>query len=1332
MKKHLIYIFILIPIFVLSNNVVHAPSAEVASLEKYIDMPVGTFTGIPDINIPIYEINANGIKVPINLSYHATAFNPNEHPGWVGMNWSLNAGGCISRSVKGVPDDWVIWEYYRTDKNIFRCMYFDSMYHEYFGSDKTYFHGYEGELADKENDVFYFNFLGYSGKFVFDINANKPVILNNVNNLKIVVDKELHLDEFLHLNELNTTMPAKVLSISGFEIVDSRGFRYHFGGIEADKLTNVSRSTSIGAGLPYEERRIQTDSWHIDKIIDPYGNVLVTFDYECGNWEDFCKPSSGYDKKQMAYFSNFSHSNALEDTEGDNAQITHMGSINVIYPCYLNKINFPSGSIEFQSSKSIQLKHNLFTMMLGMQLNPNDYLSDPTYDKICNYLAPQIDVKNTLNNEYDFTLVEWRKLDKILIKNKQSTLKTFDFNYTENKYERLRLLKLQEKDKPPYLMDYNDLTNRFLLGETSDRVYEKNIVDYGDNRIDQWGYYNGVVKSINQYWEPAYHISKQKSMKPDFNLYLSNSNANYNNAYYVYSFYQKVWNLISAPAPMQSTSELEDDAIRLGYSNYPASFKNCVLNGRLVDEYGHNVPVSIDLLDRLYDFCSAKGVTIYDYEIEGKLSMTDGERDDFYSFRDWVEDLVKNYSDHYQGRWDSANNQRLVSFEAGNKNYCLKRLYLPTGGYNEYIFEPHDVDWVVNRDNNGEMLMEKVTPFVEEIKSEYNKAKVGGLRIKQLNVYSGDSLQLSKRYLYDMGVLNGFPRLLINTTCGETYMSKEVSDYSYTFGITNFIYFSTNSLIPLSSNGTSQHIAYSKVEELIQNNTVDGFNGKVVNYYQNFKNHSDLYSESELSNKKDENLDVCEEYSIKTCILSPYVVPDLSFEHERGKIINKKIFSDKNILVSEEDYKYEYFETTEVFLAKQGKYKYYTYADHNDGNNNYLDKYKFPVYIMHYTNFPLQIPVATHRLTQKTNKLYFDNETVETVEEMSYTTLENYSLLDRTNTYSSKGDEYSTDYYYFFRSSSDNNVYKTMLNKHMISEPTLVLSKTNHKLTDASYKTYTLNNSGNVFLNKTYRLKSLNIPNIYEGFYPSINSLDSTNWEEILRIDKYDNRGNILQYRDNHNIPYSCVWDNSGSNLLAQIKNYEYDNIGNNVLKDIKLLGNYTSNLSLTHIDGLKTLNENIRNFLPATSFITTYTHYPLVGITSQTDPNNTSNFYSYDGSNRLKYVKNNDGNIINQYTYNYDFSPIAYTEDNETVNGNISVQRSDFEFGASGSIGRIIYTADMQPKVTVSDNWITIDRISHNLVCFTVASSSTNRQGTIVLSIGGVSETITIIQTVE
>ncbi|MBY0427195.1 MAG: hypothetical protein K2Q22_16290, partial [Cytophagales bacterium] len=81
------------------------PSPNSASFAQYSETPVNLYTGIPGIAIPIYTLSSKSLNVPISLSYHASGNRVDDIPGWVGLGWTLNAGGGITRVVKGLPDE---------------------------------------------------------------------------------------------------------------------------------------------------------------------------------------------------------------------------------------------------------------------------------------------------------------------------------------------------------------------------------------------------------------------------------------------------------------------------------------------------------------------------------------------------------------------------------------------------------------------------------------------------------------------------------------------------------------------------------------------------------------------------------------------------------------------------------------------------------------------------------------------------------------------------------------------------------------------------------------------------------------------------------------------------------------------------------------------------------------------------------------------------------------------------------------------------------------------------------------------------------------------------
>ena len=51
---------------------------------------------------------------------------------------------------------------------------------------------------------------------------------------------------------------------------------------------------------------------------------------------------------------------------------------------------------------------------------------------------------------------------------------------------------------------------------------------------------------------------------------------------------------------------------------------------------------------------------------------------------------------------------------------------------------------------------------------------------------------------------------------------------------------------------------------------------------------------------------------------------------------------------------------------------------------------------------------------------------------------------------------------------------------------------------------------------------------------------------------------------------------------------------------------------------------------------VTTYTYDPLIGITSMTNPKGYTISYEYDEFNRLKHVKDQNGNLLSKNEYKY------------------------------------------------------------------------------------------------
>ena len=73
-----------------------SPSPTAANLGKYGDTPVTYYTGLPNVSIPIFNVTGNTLSVPVTLTYNYSGMQPLQKASWVGLGWSIQAGGVIT------------------------------------------------------------------------------------------------------------------------------------------------------------------------------------------------------------------------------------------------------------------------------------------------------------------------------------------------------------------------------------------------------------------------------------------------------------------------------------------------------------------------------------------------------------------------------------------------------------------------------------------------------------------------------------------------------------------------------------------------------------------------------------------------------------------------------------------------------------------------------------------------------------------------------------------------------------------------------------------------------------------------------------------------------------------------------------------------------------------------------------------------------------------------------------------------------------------------------------------------------------------------------------
>lgn len=188
--------------FTQENSIIQA-SPTVAELGKYGKIPVSYYTGQPNINIPLYTIKCGALELPLSLSYMASGIKVDQIASWVGLGWSLNAGGIIQCNIIGGSDLAT-----QIPQNIFTV---DPSNGQIVSpSPMPIYQDFRGEL---EPDIYSFNFCGYHGQFIIDKDLNVQ-LLNS--------DKKLIKINYHRVNSLLTT----------FQIIDNAGIIYNFDQVE--------------------------------------------------------------------------------------------------------------------------------------------------------------------------------------------------------------------------------------------------------------------------------------------------------------------------------------------------------------------------------------------------------------------------------------------------------------------------------------------------------------------------------------------------------------------------------------------------------------------------------------------------------------------------------------------------------------------------------------------------------------------------------------------------------------------------------------------------------------------------------------------------------------------------------------------------------------------------------------------------------------------------------------------------------------------------------------------------------------------------------------------
>lgn len=272
-----------------------------AAASKFSAASVNLYTGQIGVSIPIYSYsNNNDLKLAVQLNYTGSGgIKLVESPSSVGLGWFLNAGGIITRTVQGVPDDLPQkgFLYLTAIPNDFRA-----------NGDKYYY-----DTLDTQQDIFQFNIPGHSGKFY--IRRNRDIIQVPLSPLKIIPEISSDPNDG---------------QIKSFTIIAEDGVKYVFKNYETNTLSIANSKT--GYSDPYNT------AWDLTYIISPFQQDTIRYTYSSlYNTENFSYP--------VVYYLPYPYSSMSGSYETSGSNRTYLNT--------LQSISFPNGlRVDFIRSKT--------------------------------------------------------------------------------------------------------------------------------------------------------------------------------------------------------------------------------------------------------------------------------------------------------------------------------------------------------------------------------------------------------------------------------------------------------------------------------------------------------------------------------------------------------------------------------------------------------------------------------------------------------------------------------------------------------------------------------------------------------------------------------------------------------------------------------------------------------------------------------------------------------------------------------------------------------------------------------------------------------------------
>ncbi|MDP3463306.1 MAG: hypothetical protein Q8S18_10985 [Bacteroidales bacterium] len=554
----------------------------------------------------------------------------------------------------------------------------------------------------------------------------------------------------------------------------------------------------------------------------------------------------------------------------------------------------------------------------------------------------------------------------------------------------------------------------------------------------------------------------------------------------------------------------------------------------------------------------------------------------------------------------------------------IKGIHLPTGGSIEYEYELNDFIF------------------------DGNQFTGGGIRVSKINKKhdaNGDFTTIQYKYETSPGLSSGRLTNFPQHAKSNYYSEKEGWD-TYFSGKDKYSIRTTRQFSTMADmNGTNESIVrYGKVTEYI--------NGKGRTEY--FFNMPFMAEDYELF--VDDQLFISKSDILRTTYYQapeyPNVPPYLLGLNHRdgaahltdpltgwfcGKLEKEIHFDDQARKILEKTYHYSIKPSSDpgVFYL-QSKYhanvvSLWAVLDENQGPDGEFEMFELDIIwgINRYkTGSFLLDKIETAEYDPNSNNYLSKN-----IEYEFYDLIQHYGYISEEKVVNSDQSVQTTNYIYPFNYPDGYSyIMDQMKTLNMLNQPNEIIKSRNNVLVEADLTKF--NHFSQII--KPHKAYKLEISEPLSDFTPSnqlANGQIDPRYQMQTELNYSPVFGNLLEVKPAQNIDMAYIWGYNNSLLIAKIENASYDLVTN----ELSSLGHSIESLQNKTDSQLRQIFNDLRN-RPAmqNAMITSFTHKPLVGITSQTDPTKLVTYYEYDNFGRLKYVKNNEGEYLNKYDYHY------------------------------------------------------------------------------------------------